>query len=86
MLTSADECVDVFDFSDGGMVAVCHEGLDGVQETVHVDDGPRVPDPVLEFPEPVQPVLVRLAFRGLLHVVRHPGSNSRETLHFVQLR
>ena len=55
------------------MVAVGHEGLHGVQETVHVDDGPRVSDPVLKFPEPVQPVLVRLAFRSLLHVVRHPG-------------
>ena len=57
-LTSVDEGVNVFNFSDGWMVAVCHQGLHRVQEAVHIDDGPVVLDPVLQHAEPPPSVIV----------------------------
>ena len=58
-LTSVDEGVYVFYFSDGWMVTVRHQGLDCIQETVHVDDGPVILDPVLQHAEPSPPIIVR---------------------------
>ena len=36
-LTSVDKCIDVLDLPDGRMVAVRNQGLDRVQQTVHID-------------------------------------------------
>ena len=40
VLTSVDKGIDVLYFPDRGMVTVRDQGLHGVQQTVHIDDGP----------------------------------------------
>ena len=60
-LTSADEGVDVFNLSDGRVIAVSDQGLYSVEQAVDVDDGAGVADAVLKLPQPLKPVLVRLA-------------------------
>ena len=40
VLTSVDKGIDVLYFPDGGMVTVRDQSLHGVQQTVHIDDGP----------------------------------------------
>ena len=41
-LTSVDEGVDVFDLPDRRMVAVRHQGLDCIQEAVHIYNRPGI--------------------------------------------
>ena len=39
VLTSVDEGIDILDLPDGWMIAVRDQGLDGIQKTVHIDNG-----------------------------------------------
>ena len=41
-LTSVDEGVDVFDLPDRRMVAVRHQGLDCIQQAVHIYNRPGI--------------------------------------------
>lgn len=57
-LTSADECVDVLDFPDRRVITVQHEGLHGVHQTIHVEDGAGIADPLLQIPKTAFAVVI----------------------------
>ena len=39
-LTSVDKGIHVFNFPDGGMITISHQGLYSVQQTVNIDYRP----------------------------------------------
>ena len=48
-LTSGYKSVDIFDFSNGRMITVTHDILDGIDEAVNVDNRSRILNPDLDF-------------------------------------
>lgn len=60
-LTSTDKGVNVLDLAECGVVAVQNQGLNGVQEAIHVDDGSRVLKFVLDHSQTALSILVHYA-------------------------
>ena len=67
-LTSVDKSINIFYLPDGRMVAVRHQGLDGVQQAVNIDNGPVILYGRLQLDQPVAPVLVLHFCRRLRHL------------------
>ena len=57
-LTSADEGIDIFNFSDGRVIAVGNQALDRIKEAVNVDDRSGIAEFRFEITEPPFPVFV----------------------------
>ena len=70
-LTSIDESIDIFYLSYSRVITVRDQGLNSVQQAVHIDDRSVVLDPLLQLLQPLLPVLVLrdISLASLAHLV-----------------
>ena len=58
LLTSRYKSVNVLDFAYSWMITITHDILDGINETIHVDDGPRILNFDLNIAKPALTIFV----------------------------